>query len=104
MTSVVRTPSQIPASGTYVVTGSMTTAFDETGASFNIGDLSAGAILYDMGKTVFLPATGVVKTDVLRKVQLAPFEAIPNTASTTATSFYIRIGGTSGSASPVARL
>jgi hypothetical protein len=81
----------------------MNDAFDETGASFNIFNLSAGAILYDMGKTVFLPATGVAKTQVLRKVQLAPFEAIPNTASTTATSFYIKIGGT-GDASPVARM
>jgi hypothetical protein len=107
MSSTQRGPSQIPPNGTYAVTADLSGAAysynESTGdvttltGAFTGLPRSAGAILYDMGKTVFLPATGQAKTQVLRKVQVAPFEGYEFV------SFYIKIGGT-GTASPVARL
>jgi hypothetical protein len=106
MSSTQRTPSQIAPSGTYITTADLsgnvytvneTTRVATAVASGNGIPNAAGAILYDMGKTFYLPATGAQKDQVLRKVQVAPFEGEPFVY------FYIKIGGT-GSGSRVARL
>ncbi len=106
MSSTHRAPSQIPANGTYVVTSTIATAttgaYDGAGTASTLGGggVAAGSILYDMGKTVYLPPTNTNKGQVLRKVQVAPFES--NTGFQT---FYIRIGGgDAATTNPVARL
>jgi hypothetical protein len=107
MSSTQRNPSQVPPSGTYITTGDLsgavfsvneTTRVATAIASGNGVPTAAGSILYDMGKTFYLPGTGAANTQVLRKVQVAPFES-----NVTFVSFYIKIGGT-GTGSPVARL
>ncbi len=101
MSSTHRAPSQIPPSGTYITTTDISNAgvvYTETGAPYTVSPtLAAGSILYDMGKTFYLPGTGATNTQVLRKVQVAPVEGYPFV------QFYIKIGGT-GAGSPVARL
>lgn len=110
MTSEYRALSQIPRSGTYVTTADLSNAvfsYNETtkiATPLDTADgvpSAVGTILYDMGKTVYLPGTGAANTQVLRKVQVAPFET--NLPVSDANVFYIKIGGT-GTASPVARL
>jgi hypothetical protein len=107
MSSTQRAASQIPRNGTYAVTADLSGAAysynESTGqvttltGAFTGLPRTAGAILYDMGKTVYAPATGAVNNQVLRKVKVAPFEGYEPVV------FYIQIGGT-GTASPVARL
>lgn len=110
MTSENRALSQIPRNGTYVTTGNLSGAvfsYDETtmtATALNGDDgvpSTAGVILYDMGKTIYLPVAETNKSQVLRKVQVAPFET--SLPVSDATVFFIKIGGT-GDASPVARM
>lgn len=104
MTSVVRALSQIPASGTYVTTATLVNNVYDIADNGTITAKStgvpttAGTILYDMGKTVFIK-NGALTTRVLRKVQVAPFES-----DVAFNAFYIQIGGSTGTTSAVARL
>ncbi len=123
MSSDLRAPAQIPANKLYVNTsGIQSSIFDETGANKVtwVVDRTAiqtagGAVLRDMGKTVYLPAgsTSATQSTVLRKVQLVTNTSVAgDAASSTDAGYltgYIQIGGMTygggnGAIAPVARL
>lgn len=115
MSSVERSPAQVPANKLYVNTAAIQSSiFDGVGVSDSnkaswvpaIGALStAGAVvLRDMGKSAFLPSlNGAFQSTVMRKIQLVPsgsagFYGTGGTAGAEGTEFYtgyISIGGQS---------
>jgi hypothetical protein len=130
MTSVERSPVQIPANKLYInVAGIQSTIYDGLGtASSNIvpwvnqvGALSTqgAVVLRDMGKYVYLPGSasgGASQSTILRKVQLVPqagqgYYGTGGDAATTTEYFtgYIVLGGQTygggnGNPTAVARL
>ncbi len=113
MSSESRAPSQIPANKLYVnIAAINSTIFDGSGvATSNIlpwvtsdataaGLLSTAgmAVLRDMGKTVYLPATGAGAqySTVLRKVQLVTPSSVGGTDTAGPSGYltgYIQLGG-----------
>ncbi len=128
MSSESRAPSQIPANKLYVnIAAIQSTIYDGTGiaagnrvtwageSNATVGALSTqgAAVLRDMGKTVYLPATGAGPhySTVLRKVQLVTSTSVggDNTATSGYYTGYIQMGGMTygggiGAATGVARL
>ncbi len=80
MTSVERSPAQIPANKLYInIAGIQSTIYDEAGANATwvtqVGALSTigAVVLRDMGKYVHLPGSAsgaAAQSTILRKVQL----------------------------------
>jgi hypothetical protein len=114
MTSVERSPAQVPANKLYINIGAIqSTIYDGTvdgqGALVRapwvtqVGALSTigSVVLRDMGKYVYLPAPGgASQSTILRKVQLVPngsqgYYGTGGAAGTTTEYFtgYINLGG-----------
>ncbi len=108
MSSAERTRAQLPANKLYVnVAGIQSTIFTENGttvAPWVVGrtelQTAGGAILRDLGKTVYLPSnessSSPFQSTILRKVQLVVSGqpgGMGNTAADTYYTGYIKMGG-----------